>query len=152
MNCKRLNICQYTPVRSSCDEYGVNARFNLLFKEVCSLKSTPYILPIASSTILGGIRVGSGLTINSSTGVLSATGGGGGISWLSVPEDATFEPDGVTLLNDSLSNSLSIFWNDINRYIYEADGEWQYVTGGIEILLPGFDATTNNYHLEIVIK
>ena len=151
MSCKRLNICQYSPVRV-CDEYGVNARFNLLFKEVCALKSTPYILPIASSTILGGIRVGSGLTINSSTGVLSATGGSEGISWLSIPEDATFEPDGVTLLNDSLSDSLSIFWNDINRYIYEADGEWQYVTGGIEILLPGFDATTNNYHLEIVIK
>jgi len=147
-----LNICQYRPVRI-CDEFGVNARFNLLFKEVCSLKSTPYILPIASSTILGGIRVGTGLNINASTGVLSVIGGGGGgIGWLSVPADATFEPDGTTLLHGSLSNSLSIFWNDINRYIYEEDGEWQYVTGGFQILLPGFDANTNNYHLEIVIK
>ena len=34
-------------------------------------------LPIASESTLGGIKVGSGLTINSS-GVLSASGGGGG--------------------------------------------------------------------------
>ena len=36
-----------------------------------------YTLPVASASTLGGIRVGSGLAINSSTGVLSATGGGG---------------------------------------------------------------------------
>ncbi len=35
-----------------------------------------YTLPTASSTVLGGIKVGSGLTISGS-GVLSATGGGG---------------------------------------------------------------------------
>lgn len=34
---------------------------------------TAYSLPIASSSTLGGIKVGSGLSINSSTGVLSAT-------------------------------------------------------------------------------
>lgn len=39
-----------------------------------------YVLPIASSTTLGGIRVGSGLSINPTTGVLSATGGGGGVT------------------------------------------------------------------------
>lgn len=37
-----------------------------------------YELPIASSSTLGGIKVGSGLSINPSTGELSATGGGGG--------------------------------------------------------------------------
>ena len=36
-----------------------------------------YTLPIASSSTLGGIKVGTGLSIDSSTGVLSATGGGG---------------------------------------------------------------------------
>lgn len=35
-----------------------------------------YTLPIATSSILGGVKVGTGLTINSSTGVLDATGGG----------------------------------------------------------------------------
>lgn len=37
-----------------------------------------YTLPVASASTLGGIKVGSGLSIDSSTGVLSATGGGGG--------------------------------------------------------------------------
>ena len=35
-----------------------------------------YVLPTASATVLGGIKVGSGLTINA--GVLATTGGGGG--------------------------------------------------------------------------
>jgi len=35
-----------------------------------------YSLPIATASILGGIKVGSGLIINSTTGVLSATSGG----------------------------------------------------------------------------
>jgi len=39
-----------------------------------------YVLPIASSTTLGGIKVGSGLSINPTTGVLSATGGGGSVT------------------------------------------------------------------------
>jgi len=37
-----------------------------------------YTLPIASASTLGGIKVGTGLSIDSSTGVLTATGGGGG--------------------------------------------------------------------------
>lgn len=37
----------------------------------------PYSLPIASDSILGGIKVGSGLAIDPTTGVLTATGGGG---------------------------------------------------------------------------
>ena len=37
-----------------------------------------YILPTASATVLGGVKVGTGLSINSSTGILTATGGGGG--------------------------------------------------------------------------
>lgn len=44
--------------------------------EIIGVGST-YELPIASASVLGGIKVGSGLTINATTGVLSATGGGG---------------------------------------------------------------------------
>lgn len=146
-----LNICQYKPVQL-CDAYGINARFSLLFKEVCTLKSTPYILPIASTTILGGIRVGSGLTINSSTGVLSVISSGGGDTSLVSITSIDFESDGITYLNSDLGNNVSVFWNDINRFIYEADAEFQYVSGGIEILLAGFDANQVNYHLEIFIK
>ena len=43
-----------------------------------------YTLPIASNSTLGGIKVGSGLTINTQSGVLSAEGGqGGGIEVVS---------------------------------------------------------------------
>jgi len=35
----------------------------------------PYSLPIASASILGGIKVGTGLSIDSGTGILSVTGG-----------------------------------------------------------------------------
>lgn len=37
-----------------------------------------YELPIASASTLGGVKVGEGLSIDSTTGVLSALGGGGG--------------------------------------------------------------------------
>jgi len=40
---------------------------------------TTYTLPIATSSVLGGIKVGTGLTIDAGTGVLSATGGSSAI-------------------------------------------------------------------------
>jgi hypothetical protein len=54
---------------------------NLSVKEVTeseylTLLSTPVQIPTASSTVLGGIKVGSGLAITA--GVLRTTGGGGG--------------------------------------------------------------------------
>lgn len=54
------------------------------------------------------------------------------------------EWDGVNSdsLNVSAGYTLQVFWNDVNRFL-EA-GEWQRTTLGIEILLPGFDATTTN--------
>jgi hypothetical protein len=39
---------------------------------------TTYSLPIATSSVLGGIKVGSGLSIDPTTGVLTASGGSGG--------------------------------------------------------------------------
>lgn len=58
-----LKVCSYKYVRI-CDELGVNARFNLLFQEVCALKSNSnYHLPISSPDILGGIKLGSGFSI-----------------------------------------------------------------------------------------
>lgn len=52
--------------------------------------STSYELPVASSTELGGIRVGGGLSISSS-GVLSATGGGtaDSVDWSNVQSKPT---------------------------------------------------------------
>lgn len=67
----KLDLCKYTTVKL-CDEIGINKRFEFLFAELCALKlnQDSYILPIASDTELGGIKVGDGLTINSE-GVLS---------------------------------------------------------------------------------
>jgi hypothetical protein len=47
---------------------------------VLSANSGGYTLPIASSQTLGGIKVGNNLSIDPITGVLSATGGGGGVT------------------------------------------------------------------------
>lgn len=151
---KNLNICKYTSV-SLCDAYGVNARFNLLFQEVCALKnSSPssYILPIATSVALGGIKVGTGLTINSSTGVLSVATSGNTNHFSITSVD--FESDGKTYINTALVfDNTSIFLNDVNRFIYRVQGEWTYVTGGgIQILIPGFDANVNSYNIEIFTK
>lgn len=152
MSCPRLNICKYTPVRI-CDEFGVNARFNLLFKEVCALKNgSQYILPIASSTILGGIRVGTGLTINSSTGVLSTTNPDPGNLHISITQN-DFESDGVTYLNPLIEDdNVSIFVSQLPNFLYKEDGAWEYVSGGFRMLVPWFDANSNNYNLELFFK
>lgn len=44
--------------------------------EVYEIAGGSYVLPIASAETLGGIKVGSGLVIDSQTGVLSTSGGG----------------------------------------------------------------------------
>lgn len=67
---------------------------------------------------------------------------------------ADFEPDGVTYIDtDLVNNKFLLFWNDLPRIIYNVEQnpgqvEWQYVAGGgFEILIPGFDASANNYYL-----
>ena len=67
-----LDICKYTNVKT-CDEVGLNKRLEFLFSKVCelTLNQSSYELPIASDTILGGIKVGDGLIINPTTGLLS---------------------------------------------------------------------------------
>lgn len=64
-----------------------------------------------------------------------------------------FEDDGITYLNPLVvSDNISLFWSDLPNYIYQDAGQWEYVEGGLRILIPGFDATLNNYHLELDIK
>ena len=72
---------------------------------------------------------------------------------------ADFEADGVTYLNpDIVNNKYLLFWNDISRFIYNQEQnpsqvEWEYVSGGgIKIIMPGFDANTNNYFLCLFLK
>jgi hypothetical protein len=90
------------------------------------------------------------------------TTNGTSASWFSPDlfiNSSDFEADGVTYIDTNLvNNKLSIFWNDINRFIYSADEEpsqieFEYlVGGGFRILIPGFDANTNSYHFFISLR
>lgn len=63
----------------------------------------PYELPVASDTVLGGVKVGSGLSINQ--GVLSANGGGvaDSVDWSKVQN----KPDFATVATSGDYNDLS---------------------------------------------
>lgn len=62
------------------DEYVTNDELEEAIADIS------FTLPIASNTVLGGIKVGSGLSINPDTGVLSTTGGGvaDAVDWANV--------------------------------------------------------------------
>ena len=68
----------------------------------------PYELPVASDTVLGGIKVGSGLSINQ--GVLSANGGGvaDSVDWSKVQNKPDFAIVATSGDYDDLSNKPSI--------------------------------------------
>ncbi len=69
---------------------------------------------------------------------------------------ADFDPDGITVTDATLNGrTFELFLNDLNRFIYNEVGnqEWDYVVGGgFQILLPGFDANTIDYHLYLFPK
>jgi hypothetical protein len=69
---------------------------------------------------------------------------------------ADFDIDGITVTDASLNGrTFELFLNDLNRFIYNEVGnqEWDYVVGGgFQILLPGFDANTFDYHLYLFPK
>ena len=69
-----------------------------------------YELPIASASTLGGIKVGDGLQINSSTGVLSVTGGQGGGDgiWGQITGDIQDQTDLMNILNSKFEQSITM--------------------------------------------
>ena len=71
-------------------------------------------IPTASSSNLGGVKVGSGLSIDSA-GVLSATGGGGGASSFSDLDDVSINEH--TLANGQVPvyNSATQKWENMNQ-------------------------------------
>ena len=76
-----------------------------------------YVLPTASATVLGGVKVGTGLSINSSTGILTATGGGGG---------SYTDSDVDTHLNTSTAAGGEVLsWNATT-----SDYDWVAQSGG----------------------
>lgn len=73
-----------------------------------------YELPIASASVLGGIKVGDGLEIDEN-GVLSATGGGGG--------DSIAEGEGINITTDPQTGVKTISVDTGNGLQINQDGE-----------------------------
>lgn len=77
-----------------------------------------YVLPIASSSTLGGIKVGSGLSINSS-GVLSVTGGGSVTGYIGTTQvqssSAAQALTGILSVKASSATSSLMQWDSTNN-------------------------------------
>ena len=67
-----------------------------------------------------------------------------------------FEVNGTTYVDSNLNGvTYELFFNDLNRFLYNEPGnqEWDYIPGGgFDILLPGFDANSNDYHIYLIPK
>jgi hypothetical protein len=75
---------------------------------------TTYTLPIATSSVLGGIKVGTGLTIDAGTGVLSTSGGGGSIIFKSIQEfTATAGQTTFTIAGGYTAGNIDVFVNGV---------------------------------------
>jgi hypothetical protein len=72
----------------------------------------PYTLPIASSTVLGGIKVGTGLAIDALTGVLSVSGGS--ITLKSTQTFTATEGQSIfTITNGYTTGLIDVFLNGV---------------------------------------
>ena len=83
----------------------------------------PYSLPIATASVLGGIKVGEGLSINASTGVLSTVGGASITSFRSeYIITATAGQTTFTVPNGYTPGKIDLFLNGVylNDTIYTA--------------------------------
>ena len=83
----------------------------------------PYSLPIATASILGGVKVGDGLSINASTGVLSTVGGASITSFRSeYIITATAGQTTFTVPNGYTPGKIDLFLNGVylNDTIYTA--------------------------------
>lgn len=99
--------------------------------------SNPYTLPIASSTTLGGIKVGNNLTITED-GVLNASGGGGGTGGA----DYYFEYENNYGYNDTTASTLELF----NNIYQDVKNNKNPI---IKVLKKGGTSLGNNYYLVI---
>lgn len=84
-------------------EWNNKSSFSGNYNDLTNKPSIPseYVLPEASSTTLGGVKVGTGLSITN--GVLSATGGGvaDSVDWSNVQNKPTIPTKTSDLTNDS---------------------------------------------------
>ena len=104
---------------SKITEWDNKSNFSGNYDDLTNKPSIPseYVLPEASSTTLGGVKVGTGLSITN--GVLSATGGGvaESIDWSNVQNKPTIPTKTSELTNDSeytTMDDLRMFANDLH--------------------------------------
>ena len=117
---------------------NLNDRVDTIEASVQSLSGggSSYVLPVATDTILGGIKVGAGLTITD--GVLSADGGSGGVMAV-VPQN---KYSYTAIYNQTTFNAtydvgyIDVFFNGVKL----DDSEYQATTGTNIILLSGCQA------------
>ncbi|HRP30441.1 MAG TPA: hypothetical protein PKV73_01050 [Agriterribacter sp.] len=67
-----------------------------------------------------------------------------------VVTSADFEPDGVTLLDTRISgNTVYLQANNVPNPFLFAPDDFIYVSGGVEIIVPGFNANTFSYTIVV---
>jgi hypothetical protein len=101
--------------------------------EVYEIAGGSYVLPIASAETLGGIKVGSGLAIDSQTGVLSTSGGGytagNGIYFLQNAADTYISDSTYThTLEHQLFEITSVIANGTPTTSYQLDRDNNSIT------------------------
>lgn len=150
---------------------GVNVPLAAGFTYIDAFGTVQTVIPARTAIHIAEAENGSWIQMNnvgggSGSGLPPMTGNAGKVlttngttaNWFDSHISLTssdFQGDGVTYLNPLLNatNKVSIFWSDLPNFLYESRGDWQYVAGGIEILIGGFNASTNpNYKLELFFK
>lgn len=106
---------------------GVDASGNII--EVAAGGGS-YTLPTASATVLGGVKVGSGLAIDGS-GVLSATGGGTTPPW-----------DQVTAIGNSSSRDVVINGINAGKGSGSISSNTVYGSGSLQLNTTGYENTS----------
>lgn len=111
-------------------------------------------LPIATASTLGGIKVGSGLSITSD-GTLSASGGGGGSSqWTDISSLAwTFSVEDVATIHAKTNGSLVCISADVSGFDFNEGSFIVYPPSGYEpshICVTQFTSETNAEYSDLV--
>lgn len=140
-----MNICSYQKIRNI-DKTSLDDRFSLLFKDVCFLLGNSggftYTLPPATTSLLGGIKVGAGLVIDN-TGVLTtAIADDTSFNWsvistLGTPNPSAQDGDVYLVAPSSLTGDFTTHANQIATL---STGVYSYNTATLGDLL--FDANT----------
>jgi hypothetical protein len=122
---KRSYTANSVPLTSDIDTHELAIRWDssspaMFTKDaagkIVSVTLGSFSLPTASSSILGGIKVGANLTI--ADGVLSATGGGGSANIVEAATAAGFPATGSAgTLYHAIDKSRIYFWDTSGVYV-----------------------------------